>query len=453
MQYPKRRQKSSLFALAQTYLPAKKYKHSQRVRGLHPSQPQQGSRAFDFGEAVELSYRDRADAMSTPLQTSSGGRFFDQGDAIALSSPNEETDSQTIDVTAFAITDEDDEDAVAFSQINDDDDWVADLENDDLDYTVEGFEYAEEEEEEEAAAAFEWDEQPAAMPADTPYSDEAIQAAVVSPEATGEPLKSAQPSTGLEVASELSLDDQEFAADLQSILSGAKTYDASKSQVAPTSAQTPPSVPEPAPNAHPSHDIFDRLSQEKSQARELPNQSAAVGNNAHSIFDRMGSSLSQATSFDLGTVALEQRFDEIERQLDREETHQLAAKTAPGAGQHQAPATALQLDAAELVEDLAFIKQMSHSEPLADTETPAPSAQDVEPSLPETEALSHSEEQAQEASFLPETEALSHSDLPETEALSHSEEQAQEASLSQADTQVAAEGLSHSAAQEDHVEA
>ena len=422
MHYPKRRQHASLFALAQTYLPhASRQQHQCSPRRSYPEQFHQGSRAFDLGETVELSYRDRTDTRSTPLPTSSGGRFFDQGDAIALSYPNQDFGAQTIDVTAFSVSDKEDEEAVALAQV-DDDDWVADFDNEARDYTVEGFEYSDQvedddwiadsdneasdytvegfeyneplEDTEEIDAAFEWDEQAAAMAADTLNNEAAMQAAVVTPDATMESLQSTHTSSGSGVASELALADHAFAADLQAILSGAKTYDAARSQETHTLPRTSPPMQETAPNTQP-HKRFDRLSQVNSQDKAPLDPSTAPGNNAHSIFDRLGSSLAQATSFDLGTVALEQRLDEIERQLDQQEVHQSTAKTATGNRQQQTTSESLQLDPTELVEDLALIKQMSHNESLPDAAAPVSSAQEVEQALPETEALSQSEVQAE----------------------------------------------------------
>lgn len=438
MHYPQRRSKSSLFALAQNYLPGANRQHSQRSQKPFPAYFHQGSRAFDWGETVELSYRDRADTVPTQFPTSSGGRFFDQGDAISLSQPNQSFGNQTIDVTAFSVSDEDDGEAVAFAQV-DDDDWGADFDREDSDYTVEGFEYREPAEDgwgasfdnedsdytvegfnhaepsedlEEINPALDWDEQAAAMTVDT--FDEAIQAAVVTPDATVEPIKSAQSSNGSSVANELALEDQAFAADLQAILSGAKTYDASTSHEGHPSPQTPPSTQKPAPN-RPPHGMFDRLSQANSQETEQLDPNATASNNAHSIFDRMGSCLSQATSFDLGTVALEQRFDEIERQLDQQavpaSTVQMAAENSP----QTAPSKSLQLDPTELVEDLALIKQLSRDESSSDAAASAPSAQEAEQELPATEAFSKSEVQEDAPSSEEDTQASA-------EALSESED-------------------------------
>lgn len=45
---------------------------------------------------------------------------------------------------------------------------------------------------------------------------------------------------------------------------------------------------------------------------------------SHSIFDQISENLAYANSFDLGTLTLEQRFDEFDRILDRQEQHSTA---------------------------------------------------------------------------------------------------------------------------------
>ena len=57
--------------------------------------------------------------------------------------------------------------------------------------------------------------------------------------------------------------------------------------------------------------------QESKSDREVP--ASTDRNNPHAIFDRMGKNMAYATAFDLGTIELEQLFDEFDRTLDREE--------------------------------------------------------------------------------------------------------------------------------------
>jgi hypothetical protein len=89
-------------------------------------------------------------------------------------------------------------------------------------------------------------------------------------------------------------DNEEFAADLSVILNEEKN-DANK-----TPDIIPPLIPQPA----------KQFSQVKS----------------HSIFDQIAENLAYANSFDLGTLSLEQRFDEFDRILDQQK-HSTAQAT------------------------------------------------------------------------------------------------------------------------------
>ncbi len=152
------------------------------------------------------------------------------------------------------------------------------------------------------------------------------------PEAQSFSLETAEPkpATSPEVATK-----DDFLKDLQAIVEGKKTYDGTNKQVvdvshsatqfstpepstSPGSAAAPPTPGDPAKQTSP-HDVFDRL------AQGLPPQPAPAASptptysDAHSVFDRMGKSMAYANSFDLGTITLEQRFDEFDRLLDVEE--------------------------------------------------------------------------------------------------------------------------------------
>jgi hypothetical protein len=82
------------------------------------------------------------------------------------------------------------------------------------------------------------------------------------------------------------LTSADLAADMQAILSGRPRATAAQAQGAPISAPDP--VPDPG--------------------RPMPDAA-----NTQSIFDRIKQSMAYANSFDLGTVDLERRFDQLER--------------------------------------------------------------------------------------------------------------------------------------------
>ncbi len=134
----------------------------------------------------------------------------------------------------------------------------------------------------------------------------------------------------------------DFLEDLQAILKKEKTYDGSSKQVVDVSSQatqlstpapiprepstptsalsTPPAPQELTKQASP-HDVFDRLAQGIPPEPSPTNSPApqATYSSAHSVFDRMGKNMAFANSFDLGTISLQQRFDEFDRVLDKEE--------------------------------------------------------------------------------------------------------------------------------------
>jgi hypothetical protein len=175
-----------------------------------------------------------------------------------------------------------------------------------------------------------------------------IQAEVVSPATSSIPTKSAAPpaqafeidTPAVEKASapDEVVTEDDFLEDLQAILNGEKTYDGDRKQAVntPTSAPTveqlsvPPS-PSPAPIEPPKqtspHDVFDRMAQGVPPEPKAPT-SAPTYSNAHSVFDRMGKNMAFANSFDLGTISLQQRFDEFDRILEAEEKGQSQSKAA-----------------------------------------------------------------------------------------------------------------------------
>ncbi len=134
---------------------------------------------------------------------------------------------------------------------------------------------------------------------------------------------------------------EDFLEDLQAILNGEKTYDGNglrsvsnqpqqvtehtpqanqlsiPEPATPTPEPPPPSPVEPAQQTSP-HDVFDRMAQ-GIPPEPTPSESTPTYSNAHSIFDRMGKNMAFANSFDLGTISLQQRFDEFDRVLDADD--------------------------------------------------------------------------------------------------------------------------------------
>ena len=127
-----------------------------------------------------------------------------------------------------------------------------------------------------------------------------------------------------------------FEADLRAILTGQTPPPAAASPTSP--ATSPPPAPTPAeePAADP-----------------------------HAIFDKIGQSMAYATSFDLGTVALEQRFDEFDRDLDRQAQKRPTPATPQAtamAVEAPSPPPASTLDEMDLIEDFAIMSEAASAD-------------------------------------------------------------------------------------------
>ncbi len=118
--------------------------------------------------------------------------------------------------------------------------------------------------------------------------------------------------------------DDDFLEDLSAILKGQKVYESNSPSAAPIAqAQqfVEPEAPSPNPQQSSPHDVFDRL--EQGLAPDPAPTPEPTYSNAHSVFDQMGKNMAYANSFDLGTISLQQRFDEFDRILEAEETQKI----------------------------------------------------------------------------------------------------------------------------------
>jgi Papain-like cysteine protease AvrRpt2 len=144
-----------------------------------------------------------------------------------------------------------------------------------------------------------------------PPSTDFIPAIPVEENNTTIPLKSAHPidvASGFSTASAFDEDEdvQAFAADLQAILKGEKTYEPETKQLQPAEQHnTPNQSPTQAP----------------------PNANQMSKATSHAVFDQVAE-MNFANSFELGTLALEQRFDEFDRLLDKENNPQTISNEA-----------------------------------------------------------------------------------------------------------------------------
>ncbi|NEP86284.1 MAG: hypothetical protein F6K18_05300 [Okeania sp. SIO2C2] len=302
------------------------------------------ARAFDFGKVIQLQYDGDAFPSATPEVRSFSNsksfaseledeslpfevevRAFDFGEAIQLQHDTDDLPTATPEVRSFSNSKS----------------FASELEDESLPFEVEAFEVDKEvtpvsksitpQSETPVQPVVEQEVTPKPIEVQSVQVNEEVtsnltevqpvKATVVSPSEM--PLKSTRPvkqSTRVEenLSKEELSDAQAFAEDLQAILNGEKTYDAEQKQVVPTS---PPAKLEaaPAPTSHP-HDIFD---QGQAATPTPPQQQAEPEpvpmSRSHAVFDQMGKNMAHTTDFDQGTVdlALEMRFDEFDRLLDR----------------------------------------------------------------------------------------------------------------------------------------
>lgn len=170
------------------------------------------------------------------------------------------------------------------------------------------------------------------------------------------------------------LSDSEFSADLQAILNGEKTYDRDRmanitddeDELATTKSQNTSEdiSPDHEAGSNP-HDVFSQMSQHMphnqmgdaplAQVNSQAAEAADDDERPHDVFDRMGRNMSYANAFDLGSISLEQRFEEFDDAIDKEE-EKIRSKNTVIQKKHEVNNTQisapLALDDAALVADL-----------------------------------------------------------------------------------------------------
>lgn len=169
-------------------------------------------------------------------------------------------------------------------------------------------------------------------------------------------------------------DNDAFQADLEAIMRGHKIFDPETKQIvhaaddevrekvrqAPTPTP-PPSTTKSPKTVHP-HDVFDQMSQARSH-------SGVQTPKAHQVFEQMTMGLSEGhtNQFDLGTVSLEQAFQEFDEKLDQKE-RLVRAKSqrldelaeldrAIDAAEKKKQAMTRMMSDVELAEDLALLEE------------------------------------------------------------------------------------------------
>ena len=119
--------------------------------------------------------------------------------------------------------------------------------------------------------------------------------------------KEATPKLEQEKVQPYEVSDEEFASDIGAILKGEKVFDPGQKKTVSSGETTKLSSPKPGkeasviPPSKPSEDALD------------PNK------NEHQIFEKIAQSMQYANSYDLGAIAMEEKFDNIEKEIDQEE--------------------------------------------------------------------------------------------------------------------------------------
>ncbi|HYR06684.1 MAG TPA: papain-like cysteine protease family protein, partial [Longimicrobium sp.] len=127
-------------------------------------------------------------------------------------------------------------------------------------------------------------------------------------------------------------------------------------------------APEPAPAPR----------REEPRAPEPP--PPPVAENGHAVFDQVGRALAFATTFNLPPVSLEQRFDDFDRVLEREEAVRETVRAQKAqAAQPPPAAAALSLDSETLMNDLRMLGGGDFGAQRAPRPAPAAESFAVEP--------------------------------------------------------------------------
>lgn len=143
--------------------------------------------------------------------------------------------------------------------------------------------------------------QPESVTSPDPVSGESGQDEIKAELPTEQPPQ-ADPAMGHPDSYDIS--NEEFAKDIGAILKGQKVYDAEKKKtVASNESKQLPAGREP---------VQTKEVQDKDEVPDL-------SKNEHKIFEKIAQSMQYANSYDLGSIALEKKFEKMEQEIEREE--------------------------------------------------------------------------------------------------------------------------------------
>lgn len=199
------------------------------------------------------------------------------------------------------------------------------------------------------------------------------------PNSMSQPITSDQESAIIQKSTfrneEKVVDDEEFMADLKSILGGQKAYDpilkkmVNKEEIVERGAEVPQRTEPPMRN--------------EKELKPLGQK------NEHEIFDRIAQSMVYANAYDLGSISLEKRFDDFDRLIELEEKKKQSKKAAnlgpKGTEVNNLPKLPSTFSSQDFIEDLNYITQNGTS--TAQSSTASLSESEIKGHAVEMEAL------------------------------------------------------------------
>lgn len=283
--------KGRLFQLAldcKKYVPKKgQKKKTVRVSGKH----------YDEGNAISLSYN--VDVYSQSVYDS-----YRHNEPSAQLSFVDDMQGDTFYVEPF----ENETIPASYEEVNDD--------NPMLDKVVRPSEAEEEpqetDERREEAAENKNEESPvSSAPSPQRKPEKPVQTVAGEPEREDKDKETDEDSNA-----KYAVDDDEFANDIKAILQGEKVFDPEKKQTV-------------SKGESPSKELLKQGGSHPQQGSSKPPKAEAEldpSANEHKIFEKIAQSMRYANSYDLGSIAMEKKFDQMENELAEEEIKTITSK-------------------------------------------------------------------------------------------------------------------------------
>lgn len=290
-------QKGRLFELARAY---QRYQR-ENVRKKKPAAKREAVQAkgehFDEGKAISLSYN--LDMYPEVLHDS----HVRQTPAVQMSFFNDT--SEAFYVEPFDVEE------IPFRETSDEDDGLEKIARGfGSESEMEAMKEDEEkirEMEEKLDDVFKSDDDSSAMQVSDPPKSKETDADIDVPASAAVKIEGAPDNRAKEVKP-YDASDEEFASDIGAILQGQKVYDAEQKKAVGKAGASAPSVRDsnvPAKSSAEKDDILD------------------PARNEHKIFEKIAQSMTYANSYDLGSIALNEKFELMDKEIEKEEIDQI----------------------------------------------------------------------------------------------------------------------------------